>query len=289
MRTFHDCLPCFVGQAVAALERCGVDDDTFETAMRAVFTELAGIDLNATPPATGRRLYGIIRRTTGRPDPYAAEKKHSNQLALDLLAELKPRLDRAPDGFLARLRLAVAGNSIDYGRYGRLDESRVVETLQAAWEAPLDRNEADALRSALRDAADVLYLCDNAGEIAFDRLLVEFLPHEHITCVVRGRPVLNDATLADAEQVGLTEVVEVIDNGSDAPGTLLEHCSETFRARFAAADLIVAKGQGNYETLSDVRGKRIFFLLQVKCPLIARDVGQPVGRLVVQGRPPFPT
>jgi uncharacterized protein with ATP-grasp and redox domains len=148
--------------------------------------------------------------------------------------------------------------------------------------APVDPDAAAALRRAVAGADRILYLCDNAGEIVFDRLLIEVLPSEKITAVVRGTPVINDATLEDARATGLTEVVRVMDNGSDAPGTLLETCSPAFRDCFAAADLIIAKGQGNFETLSETRGKRIFFLLKVKCPLIARDIGEPTGRLVVK-------
>ncbi len=281
MKTFYDCLPCFVAQAVSALQRCGADDETFQKAMRAVFGELAAVDFTAPPPATVRRLYGAIRRIAGAADPYAAEKRHSNRLALDLAAELAGRLEDEADGFLARLKLAMAANSIDYGRYGRLEEKDVLASMQAALTAPVDADSVLALRRAVDEAQSILYLCDNAGEIVFDRMFIETLPRTKITAVVRGRPVINDATMEDARQAGLFALVEVIDNGSDAPGTLLETCSAAFRDRFAAADLIIAKGQGNFETLSEVAGKRIFFLLKVKCPLIARDIGRETGCLVV--------
>ncbi|MCK4815836.1 DUF89 family protein, partial [bacterium] len=127
----------------------------------------------------------------------------------------------------------------------------------------------------------ILYLADNAGEIVFDRLLIEQLPYEKITVVVKGKPVINDATMDDAEFAGLTEIVEVFDNGSDAPGTILQDCSQTFRDRFEDADLVIAKGQGNYETLSEV-DKDIFFLLKVKCFIIARDIDCEVGEMILQ-------
>jgi uncharacterized protein with ATP-grasp and redox domains len=278
MKTFYDCLPCFVAQAVSALERCGTDDELFQETMRVVFGELAAVDFTASPPATVRRLYALIHQATGNTDPYAAEKKQSNRLALDLADGLTGEAD----GFVDRLKLAMAANSIDYGRYGRLEEKDVLTSMQAALTACVDAKAVEALRGAIGEATDILYLCDNAGEIVFDRMFIEELPRAKITAVVRGRPVINDATLEDARQAGLVDLVEVIDNGSDAPGTLLETCSETFRERFAAADLIIAKGQGNFETLSEVTGKRIFFLLKVKCPLIARDIGQPTGCLVVK-------
>ena len=138
---------------------------------------------------------------------------------------------------------------------------------------------------AVDAAARVLYLADNAGEIACDRLLIERLGPARITLAVKGSPVLNDATRVDAEAVGLAAIVEVVDNGSDAPGTILADCSEAFRRRFAEADLILAKGQGNYETLSNAAAD-IFFILKAKCPVIARDLGCRVGSLILRRHRP---
>ena len=282
MKTFYDCLPCFVAQAIAALERCGLDEPAFQETMRAVFMELARVDFAAPPPATVRNLYRLIRQTTGTTDPYAVEKQHSNHLAHALAEKFRGKIETSDDPFSARLKLALAANSIDYGRYGRLQEEDVLEAMATALSDPVAPDAAKALRRAVAGADRILYLCDNAGEIVFDRLFIEVLPTAKITAVVRGAPVINDATLEDARAAGLTEVVQVVGNGSDAPGTLLETCSTAFLDRFAAADLVIAKGQGNFETLSETSGKRIFFLLKVKCPLIARDIGEPTGRLVVR-------
>ena len=127
----------------------------------------------------------------------------------------------------------------------------------------------------------ILYLTDNAGEIVFDRLLIEQLPAGKVVVAVRGAPVLNDAVRADAETADLPDVAPVVDNGSDAPGTILDDCSAEFRGRYAAADLVIAKGQGNYETLAE-EDKNLYFLFTVKCPLVAGRVGEPVGRLVAR-------
>lgn len=282
MKTFYDCLSCFVAQAVSVLERCQVDHRTFQQTMRSVFAVLTEVDFTAPPPATVWRLNTVIRQAVGLADPYAAEKRNSNRLALAVARRLFQRLSGPADGYLPRLRLAIAANSIDYARYGDLDETAAFGSLETALDAPIDVAAADRLLEAVHQARDILYLCDNAGEIVFDRFLIEFLPHNHLTAVVRGAPVINDATLDDAKQVGLTDLVPVIDNGFDAPGTILDRCAPAFVERFKAADLIIAKGQGNFETLSDVSGKRVFFLLKVKCPVIARDIGLPTGRLVVR-------
>ena len=150
------------------------------------------------------------------------------------------------------------------GVNAHLDESCVSAATEEALSAPLN-GDAQAFAQAVSRAGRILYLADNAGEIAFDRLLLEQMPVEKVTVVVRGSPVINDATIADTQSAGIPGLVEVIDNGSDAPGTILEDCGDDFRRRFAAADLVIAKGQGNYETLSDV-DKDMFFVLKAKCP-----------------------
>ncbi|HMB00704.1 MAG TPA: ARMT1-like domain-containing protein, partial [Spirochaetota bacterium] len=135
-------------------------------------------------------------------------------------------------------------------------------------------------RRAVEEADKILYLMDNAGEIVFDKLLLEQLPLTKITAAVRGAPVINDAVMSDAEEVGICDMVNVIDNGSDAPGTVLEECSSAFTEYFNNADLIIAKGQGNYESLSDT-DVNIIFLFQVKCNLVAEQTGLPTGTHVM--------
>jgi uncharacterized protein with ATP-grasp and redox domains len=138
----------------------------------------------------------------------------------------------------------------------------------------------DELKTAIDHAEDILYLGDNAGEIVLDRLLIERLPCDKITFVVKGAPILNDALLEDARAVGLADIVRVIDNGSDAPGTILDDCSEEFCRRFEDVDLVISKGQGNFETLSDVE-RDVFFMLQPKCNVLAEHLGREMGSLVL--------
>ena len=147
-------------------------------------------------------------------------------------------------------RIAIAGNMIDLGVNGNVTETDVQQAVRQALSAPF-YGDQELFHHSIANARSILYLADNAGEIAFDRLLIEQISPERVTLVVRGGPVINDATRVDAQAVGLDEIVEVIDNGSDAPGTLLEDCSPEFRRRFVDADLIIAKGQGNFESLSN--------------------------------------
>ena len=279
MRSFLDCVPCFVRQALDAARFATDDEAIHEQVLRAALRSASELDLHTTPPAMGQQLHRLIRQLTGNPDPYRGVKERFNRAALRLYPGLKRRVEASADPLETALRVAIAGNIIDFAIDSRLDELNIGQVVEDALTAPLN-GDVSAFRERIAKAERILYLADNAGEIIFDRLLIEQLPLARVTVGVRGRPVLNDATMADAEVAGLTGLVEVVDNGSDAPGTILEDCSEAFRRRFAQAGLVVAKGQGNYETLSEA-DQEIFFVLKVKCPVIAADAGCPVGALVL--------
>jgi len=206
-------------------------------------------------------------------------KDHQNRMALALLPKMKTEIEGATDPLIMALRLAIAGNVIDMGANGDVTESGVRESISQALTKPF-AGEQSGFRKAIAEAQSILYLADNAGEIAFDRLLIEQLSPARVTVAVRGAPTINDATMADARAVGLHEIVEIIDNGSDAPGTLLDDCSQEFKRRFTEADLILAKVQGNFETLSD-EPDNIIFLFKAKCPVIAEHVRVPLGTHVL--------
>jgi len=234
----------------------------------------------------GQEIHRLIRQITGVKDPYRDIKDHSNQLALQIYPGLKEKIEHSADPFATAVRIAIAGNIIDFAKINDLDDAKIHQTIEDSFTAALSESAVSDLRNAVKQSKNILYIGDNAGEIVFDRLLLEQLPYEKVTFVVRGSPVINDATMEDAQKTGLTKLVKVIDNGSDAPGTILETCSDIFCSCFEKADLIVAKGQGNYETLSDV-DKDIFYLFKVKCSVIAKDAGEEVGSLVLHRKPIF--
>ena len=280
MQTYFDCIPCFLRQTIDALRALDVGPSLQESVLRKVLATSAEMDLRQSPPAMGQRIHRVIREATGNPDPYRALKNRFNHLALDLRPECQNWIEESDDPLLTALRLAIAGNVIDLAAKSGLREDDVRRSIRQALSDRLD-GDVEEFRRAMAGSRDVLYLTDNAGEIIFDRLLIDRIGPHKVTVAVRGFPAINDATLADAEVAGLTSIVEVIDNGSDAPGTILEDCSESFRQRFFDADLVIAKGQGNYETLSEAE-QDVFFALKAKCPLVAEDLGSPVGSLVVQ-------
>lgn len=280
MRTYFDCIPCFVRQVFDSVRLTTDDEDIQEQVMREALCLACKMDLRQSPPAMAQKLHRIIRKLTGVQDPYLQIKNRFNKLALGMYPELRERIENSADPLETAVRLAIAGNIIDFGVDCVLEESRVEKIITESLTDPLDMNALGKFKSATAQAKDILYLGDNAGEIVFDRLLIEQLPCENITFVVKAGPIINDATMEDAEIVGLTDIISVIDNGSDAPGTILESCSEQFRSRFDEADLVIAKGQGNYETLSDV-DKDAFFILRAKCPVIARHLGCEIGSMVL--------
>jgi len=281
MRIYLDCIPCFVRQSLDAARLATEDEQIHERVVREVLRLAADLDINQSPPVIGQQIHRLIRNLVDGDDPYRKIKRRFNNLALKLYPELRKQIISSNDQLETAVRLAIAGNVIDFGVNGSVNDSDLHKAINESLTADFEEVQLEHFRDAIEGAEEILYLADNAGEIVFDRLLIEQLPYEKVTVAVKGSPVINDATMEDARLAGLPEIVEVIDNGSDGPGTILESCSESFRSRFRETDLVIAKGQGNYETLSAV-DKNMFFILKAKCPVIARDLGCEVGEMILR-------
>ena len=280
MRTYLDCVPCAIRHCLKSV-RMATDDETVqERVLREVLAMWQRADWRQSPPAMAQHVHRFIRQVTGVADPYREVKNRYNLLALQMYPGLKGRVDGASDPFEMAVRLSIAGNIIDFGVNATVDQTLVEETIARALTDPLDRDVMQRFEEAIARASTILYLGDNAGEVVFDRLLIERMPCEKVTYVVKGSAIIDDALMEDARVAGLTDLVEVIDNGSDAPGTILDACSAAFRRRFERAELIVAKGQGNFESLSDTE-KNAFFLLCPKCAVLSRHLGCAIGQLML--------
>jgi len=275
MNTSIDCIPCFVRQALEAARFATDDPAIHEQVLRDVMALSSKLDLHLPPPAVGRQIHRRIRELTGRHDPYRNAKDRYNTMALELMPQLRQRVAAAGDPFLLAVRFAIAGNIIDLGVKSDIGDQTILESIDNVLDGRFVGN-IEAFRQAVAHARSILYLADNAGEIVLDRLLIEQLPLDRTTVAVRGGPVINDATIEDARAAGLEQLVEVIDNGCDVPGTILSECSQEFRRKFKQASLIISKGQGNFETLCD-EDYPLFFLFKVKCPVIAEKTGFAVG------------
>jgi uncharacterized protein with ATP-grasp and redox domains len=229
-------------------------------------------------PEVQRLLQHKLQDITAMNDFYSKEKWQSNEVALALYPLWKQRVEQAPDPVNLAVRLAIAGNIMDYGANHTFD---VEDTINEVITKPLSIDHSNELKEKIALAKSILYLGDNAGEIVFDRLFLETIHHPNVTFVVRGGATINDATMEDVQAVGMQHVATVITNGFDAPSTVLERSSETFKRHFAEADLIISKGQGNLEGLYPLHDNRIFFLLMAKCDVIASFIGAKKGSCIV--------
>ena len=251
----------------------------------AMMREFAGqfndLELADPPPKTSIKLYDMISRYTGLEDPFREIKDESTEKALELYPKLKQRVEEADSPLSLAAKFAVAGNVIDFGVASQFDLNheidRVVESGSfGKW------LETDFF-AALNKAKWLLYLGDNTGETVLDRLFIETIVKETgtpVTYVVREKPIINDAVQADAEAAGINSCAKIISSGCRAPGTVLELCSSEFLELFHSAPLIVSKGQGNFETLSDVEAP-IFFFLKAKCQVVAKHLDVNLGELVL--------
>jgi uncharacterized protein with ATP-grasp and redox domains len=280
MKTQYDCIPCLVRQASEALAMVVEDKKQREHIMRQLLTQIASSKWTGTPPAIAQLLHRTIREMTANKDPYSSIKHEMNRIASELIPRRREMIKNSENPHEAAVRLAIAGNLLDSGAKTQIPAKELPEHLNRILTQKL-HGDAEGLFNEAERAGNILYLADNAGEIYFDRLLLEMLPLKKITFAVRGSPVINDATMEDAVAAGIHEIARIISNGSDAPGTILDDTSHEFKSCFERAELIISKGQGNYETLSDCR-KNICFLLAVKCPVIAKRIGEPVGSMVVK-------
>ena len=283
MKTYLDCIPCFIRQALEATRMVTEDEAVCEQVLRRVLDLAASMDMQRTPPEMAQKIHGIIREISGVADPYLEIKERFNRLALDMLPGLEKRVGSSADPFDTAVRLALAGNIIDFGTPGTMVETDVSKTVEESLTAPLYGWSTARMKKAVDQAGTILYIGDNAGEIVFDRLLIEQIGPGKITFAVRGGPAINDALKADADSTGISKMVPVIESGVDAPGTPLSQCSREFLEEIQATGLVISKGQGNYETLSDL-DRPVFFLFRVKCPLVSRHLELPQGTLVIEGR-----
>ncbi len=262
MRTTLDCLVCFMRQA-RSTGMLATDDVLLQ---RRLCDEAGGFiasaDTDISPPENAVELYRIFAEVLGTDDPFAQVKRESNAFALSLKDEMEQRIQAAKDPLRAAVRVAIAGNIIDYAAQHLFDAEK---TMAECFDREFVLDDYPALLEALSgSAAKVLYLCDNCGEIVFDGLLIEQLKNRgcSITAAVRDVPIINDATLVDARICGLDKICPVISNGTGCPGTPLALCSEEFQTHFRAADLIISKGMGNFETLSE-ESAPIFGMLHI--------------------------
>jgi len=283
MEIKYECLPCLTREVISLATR--VTDDT--TRQKEMITH--GLDViksegfkSSTPYITGL-IYSNVKEVSGITDPFEEEKENFNKIAERLITELnlKEEILKSDNPLDTAVRLSIAGNIIDFSLGIKVEENGVRDSVEDSLKAHIYGSDTKVLADEINKAKNILIIGDNAGEIVFDKLVVELLPRDKVKYAVKGGPIVNDATMNDAIAVGMDKLVTVIDSGAAFQGTILDTCSDSFIESFGEADLIISKGQANFETLGDVAHKNIFFLLRAKCKMIADEIGCNQGEFVI--------
>lgn len=275
MKTDLECAPCIIRQALSALKLAGAGKEKSAEAIRELLEKLAEIDLEDNPAANSDIAYKIVSAVTGIRDPYEKVKKEYNASALQLYPKLEEIAAGSDDSLHAAAKIAIAGNIIDFGIHiieGReLDLDNVIEEIK---KIPLAIDDFAYFADDLKKTDKILYIADNAGEIVFDRVFISRLAGmgKKVILAVKSGPIINDATIEDAKEAGLDNIISIIETGCGCIGVNFGLCSEEFLKEFESAGIIISKGQGNYESLDEIKGRKIYFLLKAKCEKIAREL-----------------
>jgi damage-control phosphatase, subfamily I len=275
----NDCINCFFEQANKLFIKHNIQDEIAKDLIHRLNLFInENKETTISTPEASCFLHRLLKKELHNNDLYRKEKDDYNNLLMSLEAEIRTIIEQSANPFQTALRYALAGNIIDFG----LPKSfNVFEALSAAVSTEPSINHSELLQYELQKASMVLYLGDNTGEIVLDKLLIETINHPNLYFAVRGGNIINDVTMKDARSVGITKITKVISNGYDAPSTIVNKCSAAFKKIFNDADIIMSKGQGNLEGLIDNTDKKIFFLLMVKCKVIARKLGVQEGEVVI--------
>lgn len=273
MKTCLECLPCLTKNAITIARKCTGDPAVQQRIVTESMKLLADSDLHRSPPVLCRDITEIALKQIDDPavDPYREEKEKSTVLAHRLLSELKSIPEYDPENFESRLRLAIAGNILDFGIFADLKMDEAIRSIRQAFTLPIDREAMRKLEARIRVSRKILYVLDNCGEAVFDRVFMELF-EEKVTVGVRGGNSLNDVTRKELEMSGFDASIPVVDNGSRIPGTVLESVGEEFRRAMESADLIIAKGQGNFETMDELPYP-VSSLFLAKCPVVTQRIG----------------
>lgn len=276
MKIFIDCLPCMLKQVLNASRMAGGNEEAQENTLREAIGVLADYPRYRSSPELAEAMHKTVKKFAGTADPYKAVKQRDIAAALEVYPFLKNYVEASPNPLNAALKVAAAGNMIDSAIASHID---IAKSMEEQLKNDFGLSDEEEFAQELKQAKSLLIIGDNAGETVFDRVLIEYLPMPDITYAARDEAVINDATVEDAYASGLDRCAAVISTGCGAPGAVLERCSREFLEDFYQADLVVSKGQGNFEALSDCE-REVYFLLKAKCPVISQRIGVPFGDCV---------
>ncbi len=265
-----ECIYCTIKKADSLFSQYNENEEEKIKFMKNVFKIVSTFSENDTSPYLNALILRELNSILGFDDIYFDIKKEYNKFIMSMEDEIFEEIQNSEDRILAGLKYAMAGNFIDFGAMDEVDICKLKEIIKSAGYQKIDIQEYKEFLDELEKAENIVYILDNAGEIVFDKMFIKIIkevyPDIEIDAIVRGKPVYNDVTMTDAREVGLCEVVNVIENGTDIPGTQLNKINLKAKKAIDRADLIIAKGQGNFETLAGC-GKNIFYIFLCKCNL----------------------
>ncbi|MDW7673294.1 MAG: ARMT1-like domain-containing protein [Bacillota bacterium] len=283
MKVCAECIPCYLKQSLNAINQVELEDSKRVKLIKQILPLIAELDQDKTPAENSSLILHKINNLLDNRDPFQQAKAESNQAVMKLWPKLREILDRSEDRLFTAFKLAVAGNVIDLGI---MEDYDIDQSIQEALQVDFAINHYQELQKRLAESEQILIIGDNSGEIAFDRLLVEELNKAGVKIVygVKGQPILNDATIKDAHTVKMNEIAKVITNGNSFLGTVIQYCSKEFLEKMAESDIVISKGQANYESLEGTAeaGEKTFFILRAKCDVVAASLGVRFGQIVLK-------
>lgn len=269
------CVSCMLNSRINQFPEDAPEEKKVEYMTR-VLRELGEMKDSHGPVLATRNIVKMQEELFGKKQDYSELKSKFNQFVMEKVPFLKSEIEKADDSFKRAIQYGIVGNYIDFAVMEHVDENKLEQLFLDAAQYSLDDATYHSMKRDICSAKKIVYLLDNCGEIVIDKLIIEQImhlnPNAQITAIVRGEEAMNDATMEDAKEVGLGQVARVIGNGSDILGTCLKYISEEARTVIDEADVVLSKGQGNFETLLGY-DKNIYYIFLCKCEMIAEMFG----------------
>ena len=281
MKTNLECIPCFLKQAISIMDLHNLDKSIKEETIRSILKELSGFNLKSTPPEFALPVYDIISRITNNPDPYLEVKKKDNLNAIKLLPQIQKIIGSSANRLKDAVKIAISANIMDFAANPDYD---LMKRIKHNIDSDFTVSDFTKLEEDIKTAKSIAYITDNAGEIVIDTLLIKEIKKmskAEITVFVRAKPIINDATIEDAKTAGIDKLSNVKIEKIEKVFPFIENSGE-FINFLKKADVVIAKGQANYECLSEFKDSNIYFLLIPKCIVIARDLNVKMQGMILK-------
>jgi uncharacterized protein with ATP-grasp and redox domains len=279
------CVECIINQSKRVADAINADEKLTLEIVQAVEMMAPGFSFEQSPPEVASSVYEKMAQIAGKEDLYDEVKRLSTEKAQTFIPYLQKEIAASAEPLLTATKVAVAGNVIDLAAEYAFDLN---EELDKIFHTSFAVNDFERLQEKLSTSQSLLYIADNAGEHIFDKIYIQTIlslyPDIRLTYMTRGNAIINDVTYAEAKEAGFDELCELVSSGVNTPGFVYDRANKASQELFDSADLIITKGMGNYECLSDVKRENLFFLLKVKCNVVARSLDKNVGDIVCKRR-----